>query len=252
MTKSGKFFFVVFHCCECACVCTCTHSTLVSLNTLRILPHCWNLKYQVKPAAATTDYSLLPRLCSLFWPLTRDTRSCNFTPLSVYNCASLACAEAVLTDPWTKAVASLTFNSCPGCLSIFTFPVCRRHVTEVNQKMIYRFLIIVSRQEQRLCDEDGAFVLSQPECSLPELAVTLPWMWVWRPPPSSFCYLSCPARTTLMTSAVKTQRAYVSPPPPRPVLRQIPGGLSWWGGDLRSWGLGRGARGSRCFFFQGS
>lgn len=94
--------------------------------------------------------------------------------------------------------------------------------------------------------------LLQPECTLPELTLTsrnsFPWMWVWRPPPSSFCYLSCPARTTLMTSAVKTQRAYGSPPTLRPVLRQIPGGPSWWGGDLRSWGLGRGA-GIQMLFF---
>lgn len=74
-------------------------------------------------------------------------------------------------------------------------------------------------------------------------------MWVRRPPLSSFCYLSHPARTTLMTSAVKTQRAYVSPPPPRPVLRQIPGGLSWWGGDLRSWVWGGGGGGIQMLFF---
>lgn len=66
-----------------------------------------------------------------------------------------------------------------------------------------------------------------------------------RPSPSSFCSLSNPARTTLMTSAVKTQRVNASPPPPpRPVLRRIPGGRHWRGGDRRSqvWGVG----GSRC------
>lgn len=62
-----------------------------------------------------------------------------------------------------------------------------------------------------------------------------------RPSPSSFCSLSNPARTTLMTSAVKTQRVNASPPPPpRPVLRRIPGGRHWRGGDRRSqvWGGG--------------
>lgn len=159
MTKSGKFFFVDFHCCECVCVCTCTRPTLVSLNTLRILPHCWNLKYQVKPAATPTDYSLLPRLCSLFWPLTRDTRSCNFTPLSVNNCASLAFAEAVLTDPWTKAVAWLTFNSCAGCLSNFTAD-CSCMQATCYQWFIGSSILCQGEQEQRICDEDAACVLS--------------------------------------------------------------------------------------------
>lgn len=55
-----------------------------------------------------------------------------------------------------------------------------------------------------------------------------------RPSPSSFYSLSNPAHTTLMTSAVKTQRVNVSPPPPRPILRRIPGGRHWRGGDRRS------------------
>lgn len=83
----------------------------------------------------------------------------------------------------------------------------------------------------------------QTACSLAEPAMTSRILSygcesALRPSLSPLCSLSNPARTTLMTSAVKTQGANASPPPLRPVLRQIPGGQLWRGGDRRSqvWG----------------
>lgn len=92
----------------------------------------------------------------------------------------------------------------------------------------------------------------QPECALPELAVTLPWMWVWRPPPSSFCYLSCPARTTLMTSAVKTKERTCLL-----LLRALSYGRSledWAGeGEISGvWVWGGGRRDPDAFFSKGA